>query len=293
MDAPTRDPRPTAPMEYVGRVPAPPLDLFIDDIYCLTGVPRHHRMNVPPMPSAHLFINLGEPARLWDSDPSVPSAVFPDGWFMGTWTRRFLYEYPARVRLVGVHFKPWGISPFIDMPASELQNRWAPVDAVWRRSLDRIRNQVGDTASAAETLRVLEQELRSRLVEGPSRGLDLVRHTGRRLEASHGAIPVAALADAAGVSGNHLAEQFKSHVGVTPKRVARIYRFARLILSVDALRPVDWSELAHTAGYFDRAHFTREFKDFTGHTPTEYLDLRRRFPADRGFPPDNGPMPAD
>jgi hypothetical protein len=48
-------------MEYVGRVPAPPLDRFIDDIYCLTGVPRHRRMNVPPMPSGHLFINLGGP----------------------------------------------------------------------------------------------------------------------------------------------------------------------------------------------------------------------------------------
>jgi hypothetical protein len=65
-------------------------------------------MNVPPMPSAHLFINLGEPARLWDSDSSVSPAMYADGWFMGIWTRRFLYEYPRRVRLVGVHFKPWG-----------------------------------------------------------------------------------------------------------------------------------------------------------------------------------------
>ncbi len=131
----------TETMEYIGRVPAPPLDRFIDDIYCLTGVPRYRRMNVPPMPSAHLFVNLGEPARLWDSDPSVPPAVFTDGWFMGVWTRRFLYEYPARVRLVGVHFKPWGISPFAGIPATELRDRWVPADAVWQRSLDRIRNQ--------------------------------------------------------------------------------------------------------------------------------------------------------
>ncbi|MEV4300359.1 helix-turn-helix domain-containing protein [Microbispora rosea] len=279
-------------MEYVGRVPAPPLDRFIDDIYCLSGMPRHRRMNVPPMPSAHLFINLGGPARLWDSDPSVPPAIFTDGWFMGVWTRRFLFEYPTRVRLVGVHFKPWGMSPFVDMPAIELRNRWVPVDAVWQRSVDRIRNQVGDITSAGETLRVVEEELRSRFAEA-GRGLELVRHTSRRLETSHGAVPVSALADAAGVSGSHLATQFKSHVGVTPKRVARIYRFARLILSVDALRPVDWSELAQTAGYFDQAHFSREFKDFTGHTPTEYLALRRRFPAEREFPPDSGPMPAD
>jgi AraC-like DNA-binding protein len=276
-------------MEYVGQVPAPPLDRFVDDVYCLTGVPGHRLMSVPPMPSAHLFVNLGEPVRLWDSDPSVPPAVFADGWFMGMWTRRFLFEYPRRVRLVGVHFKPWGMSPFVDMPATELRDRWVPVDDVWRRSLDRIRNQAGDSTSAAETLRLVEAELLSRLAGTPPRGLGLVRHTAGRLAASHGAVPVGALTDAAGVSGNHLATQFKSHVGVTPKRMARIYRFARLILSVDAVRPVDWSELAHPAGYFDQAHLSKEFKDFTGHTPTEYLALRRRFPAEQGFPP----LPAD
>lgn len=115
-------------MEYVGQVPAPPLDRFIDDIYCLTGVPRHRRMNIPPMPSAHLFVNLSAPVRLWDSDPSVPPAVLTDGWFMGVWTRRFLVEYPTRVRLVGVHFKPWGMSPFVDLPATDLRDRWVPAE---------------------------------------------------------------------------------------------------------------------------------------------------------------------
>ena len=280
-------------MEYVSRVPAPPLDLFIDDIYCLTGVPRYRRMNVPPMPSAHLFVNLGGPARLRDSDPSVPPAVVTDGCFMGVWTRRFLFEYATWTRLVGVHFKPWGMPPFSGIPAAELRDRWVPADAVWQHAVDRIRNRVGEAASAAGALRALEEELRSRLAAAPPRGLGLVQHTGGRLAASRGTVPVAALSAAAGVSGNHLAAQFKSHVGVTPKRMARIYRFARLIVSVDTLRPFGWAELAQTAGYFDQAHFSREFKDFTGHTPTEYLALRRRFPAERGFPPDNGPMPAD
>jgi AraC-like DNA-binding protein len=245
------------------------------------------------MPSAHLLINLAGPIRLYDSDPAVPPAVFTDGWFMGVWTRRFLIEYQTPVRVVGVHFKPWGISPFVDMPSSELRDRWLPVDAVWERSLDRMRDRIASVTSTGEILQILEDELRSRLVPAPSRGLELVDHTAGRLEASWGAVSVGALTDSAGVSGNHLATQFKSHLGVTPKRVARIYRFARLILSVDALHPVDWSQLAEAAGYFDQAHFSKEFKDFTGHTPTAYLTLRRRFPAEKGFPPDNGPMPAD
>jgi AraC-like DNA-binding protein len=218
-------------------------------------------MNVPPMPSAHLFINLGGPVRLWDSDPSVPPMVVTDGWFMGLWTRRFVIEYPPRVWLVGVHFKPWGMSPFVDLPATELRDRVVPADAVWpRSSLDRIRSQLGELASVGEALRMLEEELRSRLGEAPPRGLDLVRHTGQRLETAYGSVPVGALTDAAEVSATHLATQFKDHAGVTPKRMARIYRFAGLILSVDALRPVNWSGLALRAGFFDQPHLSREFK---------------------------------
>jgi AraC-like DNA-binding protein len=280
-------------VEYIGRTPAPPLDQFIDDIFCLTGVPSHRRLNVPPMPSAHLFINLAGPVRLHDADPGVAPAVLTDGWFMGMRTRRFLIEFPSAVRVVGVHFKPWGLSPFVDMPSAELRDRWVPVDAVWGRSLDRIRDRIAGARSPGEVLQVLEDELRFRLVPAPSRGLDLVRQTAGRLEASWGGVSVGALTDGAGVSGSHLATQFKLHLGVTPKRVARIYRFARMILSIDALQAVNWSELAQDAGYFDQAHFSKEFKDFTSLTPTDYLSLRRRFPAVRGFPPDNGPMPAD
>lgn len=246
------------------------------------------------MPSAHLFINLTGHVRLWDSDPRVQPAVLTDGWFMGVWTRNFLFEYPAQVRLVGVHFKPWGISPFVDVPASELRDRWVPFDAVWQRSFaERIRHQIADIVSATKALQTLEVALRSRLVEAHSPGLDLVQHAGGHLETSHGALRVDALTDFAGVSGNHLAAQFMFHVGVTPKRVARIYRFARVILSIDALRPVDWSEIAQASGYFDQAHLSREIKELAGHTPTDYLALRRRFPGEQGFPPDRGPVPAD
>ncbi|HEY2794535.1 MAG TPA: helix-turn-helix domain-containing protein [Micromonosporaceae bacterium] len=106
-------------------------------------------------------------------------------------------------------------------------------------------------------------------------------------------MPVAALAERASVSSNHLAAQYTSYVGVTPKRLARIYRFARLILSIDPLHPIGWAELAAAVGYFDQPHLINEFKAFTGHTPTAYLSLRRRFPAERGYPPDMGPMPAE
>ena len=73
----------------------------------------------------------------------------------------------------------------------------------------------------------------------------------------------------AGVSSTHLTQRFKELIGVTPKRLARTYRFATTVLSINPAGPIDWADLASGAGYFDQAHFGHEFRAFTGLTPTE------------------------
>lgn len=100
------------------------------------------------------------------------------------WTRRFEIEHTAPVQVAGVHFKPWGLSHFIDLPSTELRDQWLPIDAVWKQSLGQLRDRIARVTSTGEVLRILESELRSRLVEAPTRGLQLVDHTARLLEAS-------------------------------------------------------------------------------------------------------------
>jgi AraC-like DNA-binding protein len=68
-----------------------------------------------------------------------------------------------------------------------------------------------------------------------------------------------------------------SHCDVTPKRLARTYRFAATVFAINPAGPIDWGDLAGGAGYFDQAHFGHEFRAFTGLTPTRYVEVRRRF----------------
>lgn len=51
-----------------------------------------------------------------------------------------------------------------------------------------------------------------------------------------------------GVSSTHLARRFKQLIGVTPKRLARTYRFAATMFSIDPAGPIDWADLAGGAG---------------------------------------------
>jgi AraC-like DNA-binding protein len=278
-------------VEYVSRVPRPPLDGLIDDLYHLEGAPPYARLTLPP-PSALLIVNLGAPFRI-RAGTDLEAAEYADGCVVTMPTRAWEFSYPPRTRSVGVHFKPWGMGPFLPMPAAELCDRPVTVEQVWGRpAVAGLRDRLAMSAGPQEMLALLEEELMRRL--RGSAGLGLVRRTSSVIAATGGAVTIGDLSVAAGVSSTHLARRFKELVGVTPKRLARTHRFAATVFAIDPAGPVDWAGLAAGAGYFDQAHFVHEFREFTGLTPTRYVEVRRRFLREHpGHVLDGWPLPAD
>src|SRR5215813_2934000 len=114
-------------MEYVSRVPRPPLDGLIDDLYYLEGAPPYALLMLPPMPAALLIVNLGAPFRI-RGGTDIVTAGYADGCVVTMPTRALEFGYPLRTRSVGVHVKPWGLAPFLPMPAAELCDRPVTVE---------------------------------------------------------------------------------------------------------------------------------------------------------------------
>nr|BFE51143.1 hypothetical protein GCM10017745_45700 [Saccharothrix mutabilis subsp. capreolus] len=75
-------------VEYVSRVPRPPLDGLIDDLYYLEGSPPYARLTLPPMPAALLIVNLGAPFRI-RAGADVETAEYADGCVVTTPTGRW------------------------------------------------------------------------------------------------------------------------------------------------------------------------------------------------------------
>ncbi|WP_239123318.1 helix-turn-helix domain-containing protein [Rhizocola hellebori] len=279
-------------MEYVSRVPRPPLDGLIDDLYYLAGAPPYPRLTLPPMPGALLIVNLGAPFRI-RAGADIETAEYADGCVVTTPTRAFEFGYPPRTRSVGVHVKAWGLAPFLPMPAAELCDRPVTIEQVWgRRAVAELRDRLATADEPHEMLTLLEEELMRRLCE--TAGLGLVRYTSSVIAAASGAVAIGDLRVAAGVSSTHLEQRFKELIGVTPKRLARTHRFAATVLAINPAEPIDWGDVAGRAGYFDQAHFGHEFRAFTGLTPTRYIEVRRQFMREHpGHVLDNWPLPAD
>jgi AraC-like DNA-binding protein len=279
-------------MEYVSRVPRVPLDGLIDDLYYLEGASPYARLMLPPSPSALLIVNLGAPFHI-RAGTDLEMAEYADGCVVTMPTRAFEFSYPLRTRSVGVHVKPWGLAPFLPMPAAELCDRPVTIEQVWGRpAVAELRDRLASANGPHEMLTLLEDELMRRLCE--TAGLGLVRHTSNLIAATSGAVAIGELSAAAGVSSTHLAQRFKELIGVTPKRLARTQRFAAAVFAINPAGPVDWGDIAVRAGYFDQAHFGHEFREFTGLTPTRYVEVRRRFLREHpGHALDGWPLPAD
>ncbi len=91
------------------------------------------------------------------------------------------------------------------------------------------------------------------------------------------------LAGEVGWSHRHLISRFRRQVGLAPKTAARVIRFRAMLAGLGAGR-AGLADLAYEHGYSDQAHLNRDFREFTGTTPTGYLK-RVNFVQDGGGGP--------
>jgi transcriptional regulator GlxA family with amidase domain len=81
------------------------------------------------------------------------------------------------------------------------------------------------------------------------------------------------------MSVRSLQRLFATYVGVSPKAVLARYRLQDAAAAIDAGDGDDLAGLAASLGWFDQAHFSRDFRSVVGVTPSAYLQRARTGPA--------------
>lgn len=101
------------------------------------------------------------------------------------------------------------------------------------------------------------------------------------IEAERGRITVRELASAMATTERTLRRAFVRAVGVSPKTYAAIVRVNQVIAELHRAPPESWHDIVDHFGYADQSHFGREFRRFTGVSPTTYLPDES--PLERSF----------
>jgi AraC-like DNA-binding protein len=226
-----------------------------------TGAVEH----IPPDGCMEILFHFGDPVEeLRDDGVRIqPRAVL-----IGENKRASCVTPRGRVDVIGARITPAGIRAFIDAPAGELVDRtFALEDLVDPET----RADLASVASAPPRtrIRLLERAL-LRKVRRARRFDPGAARVALRIEALGGNVAVETLGGALSVTRRQLERRFLDAVGMTPKTFAQVVRFQRVLAALGGARP-RWADVAAACGYHDQAHLIRDFRRFTGTTPSAFL----------------------
>ncbi|MEM8938135.1 MAG: AraC family transcriptional regulator [Bacteroidota bacterium] len=108
-----------------------------------------------------------------------------------------------------------------------------------------------------------------RWITSQARVISKMRIAVDRILETNGLIDIQKLAIEGGQSLRSFERKFKKVVGVSPKFYSRIIRFSKIFHKIRS-EDHSWVSLALQSGYFDQAHFIKNFKEFTGEEPSKY-----------------------
>ncbi|MEO8751570.1 MAG: AraC family transcriptional regulator [Casimicrobiaceae bacterium] len=187
----------------------------------------------------------------------------PRTYLFGQLQRPLLLHSDRATRCLAVRFKPHAATAILHVPGSALY----PEELMFpdlARSLAFLHGLSGvDTVDRA--YRSVVAALR-RLARDARTFDPLVIAAVEALECNHDEERIAGLARRLGVSSRTLQRRFLDGVGLTPKRFARIARMQQG-LRLLALPEASAASVAHTLGYADQAHLTRELMALAGVRP--------------------------
>ena len=227
-----------------------------DYIYCywqlktekLLTMPYHYRVVADGC--MDIFFELKDPAHAFIMGFSDAYTEFP---------------LAASFNYVGIRFLP-GMFPLLyKVNAAELAHRAESLDEVAPRSYRFSAGELPEYAAVSAIKSMLDTHflglLPKTMITADSRlyeSVDTILRSAGNVRIEKELSP--------GISARQLRRLFEFYIGDTPKAFSKVVRFQKLLQSPGDIRK---TRAYLDAGYYDQAHFIREFKSLYGLTPSQ------------------------
>lgn len=243
---------------------------YLTLLWDVEGQVRYARESILPSGHVELLVNLGAEQYLVDPRDHARRTKYEKVWVSGLQQRNIVVESEGFSHLLGARFTTLGAWRFLGLSMEELRDRVVDAELVVGSRIMELRDALLRLRTPDERLRCLESFLLGHIEEGPEIH-ESVAQVLQRVARTRGVVAVGDLMTTAGCSHRHLVRKFREQVGVGPKRFCALLRMQRAAEWLKHDPAVNLSDLALSCGFYDQAHFNREFRKFSGSTPSEFV----------------------
>ena len=252
-----------------------PCQVLQDTVKCFwthEGIyPTDSKQDITPDGCVELIFSFGNPYLLLTTTPPTPLAT---GAIVGFQDKTMPILLRGTIQVVAARLFAWSALALVHDNVGKFTNAVTALGSDWDSLAERLKTQVTQGQYDA-AVTILEDFLIQRALLRKY-DLKLIQTAAKLLHHTKGEFRISELADYCEVSVRQLERGFRHVIGTSPKVFARTVRFQeaqqRLLFDPDA----DLTSLAYECGYFDQAHFIKDFKAFVDKTPTEYAAQMRK-----------------
>lgn len=208
-------------------------------------------------------------------------SMSPDYTIIGLHTEPYLVKFSDYVQVFGIRLKPEGILNLFGIPSTSFNATYENMENVlgteFRYFCYRLCDAHNSKERIASASNYLLQSLKRKAID-----LNYIHRAAEIIRNRKGSIVMDELSDEVCISRRQLEREFSNKLGITPKQYMRLSRVNEVHRQLVIKNELNLLDVSYFCGYADQAHFIREFKSFTGHSPTIFIKNRKEFIVNPG-----------
>jgi len=173
--------------------------------------------------------------------------------------------------MLGIRFFPHAATYFLNDKVDLFNNRILDLSDVSDKAVNTLYSRLLETTTWNKRIELIEGFLLNRLSfsEKKFNKVAVVSNIMNEIRRDDFFDNIENVASLHGITSRYLQKLFLQYTGLTPKLYSKINRFQNSLRLVTK-KEISLTSIAYDCGYFDQSHFIREFKSFTGFTPSAY-----------------------
>jgi len=245
-------------------IPSQPLQPFIKRFMIMES---EHGMNNTILPDTSIVMAFRYKGMVGYTEEGIDNPL-PVSVITGIRKSARLVRYSKNAATLLVIFKEGGAAAFFKEPMHELSGLSLSLDEIIQcQKIKDIEERLSEATDNTQRIDITERFLLSELKRTQTD--TLVFHSIQKIQYAHGDVRIKDMLTDLHISRDPFEKRFRRITGATPKQFAGIIRLRYLIDHYTDANSL--TEAAYAAGYFDQAHFIKDFRAFTGQTPHAFF----------------------
>jgi AraC-like DNA-binding protein len=255
-------------MQVTKHIPKFPLSNFIEHMVYVQGSLPIPYLKELPDGGVNLVIELNDKTfnTIYAEQNLQKKQEVRKAWICGFQKQAIVYKNNTDSSIISIRFTTGGFFCLTKIPITAI-DVGVEAEEVLGSSFNHLYQRIINASDTAEMFALIENYFLQYRMDH-STEYEVVRFIDQNIDK-----PIDWLIHKSGYSQKHVIHLLKKHTGFSPKYLQRLDRFHLVVKEVQNQKnTIDWFSVVHRYGYYDQAHLIKDFWQFSGITPTEYIN---------------------